>query len=134
MKRQNHTHSSGLFLLELILAILFFTLASAVCLQIFVKSHTLSRLAQDLNFAVNAVSSAAEQVPSNPDQLENTQIYYDEDYGLCDADHAAFILSASFEVEDSHILGEISVMPADDTTAIYTIKIYKHIQRRACDV
>ena len=35
---------SSLFLLELMIAILFFCLASAVCVQIFVKAHTISRL------------------------------------------------------------------------------------------
>ena len=32
---------SSLFLLELMIAILFFCLASAVCVQIFVKAHTI---------------------------------------------------------------------------------------------
>ena len=34
---------SSLFLLELIIAILFFSLTSAVCVQIFVRAHLISR-------------------------------------------------------------------------------------------
>ncbi len=49
MKHRNRAQSSSLFLLELILAILFFSLASAVCVQFFVKSHLLSRDARNLN-------------------------------------------------------------------------------------
>ena len=53
MKHRNRAKSSSLFLLELVLAILFFSLASAVCVQFFVKSHILSRDAQRLNHAVS---------------------------------------------------------------------------------
>ena len=40
---------SSLFLMELIIAILFFSLASAVCIQLFVKSHTLGKTTTDEN-------------------------------------------------------------------------------------
>ena len=40
---------SSLFLLELIIAILFFSLTSAVCVQIFVRAHLISRQTQELN-------------------------------------------------------------------------------------
>lgn len=39
MTPQKQSRSSALFLTELTLAILFFAAASAVCVQIFVKSH-----------------------------------------------------------------------------------------------
>lgn len=41
------TSKSSMFLMELIIAILFFALASAVCIQLFVKSHLLSNAASD---------------------------------------------------------------------------------------
>ena len=47
-------------MIELILAIAFFSLASAVCVQLFVKSHLLSKEAAQLNTGVNLVTSAAE--------------------------------------------------------------------------
>lgn len=49
----NHDISkSGLFLIELILSIFFFIIAMAVCLQLFVKAHTLSNDAVSMNQAV----------------------------------------------------------------------------------
>ena len=51
MKRKPTANPSSLFLLELIFAILFFSVASAVCVQVFVKSHTLSTQAHDLTQA-----------------------------------------------------------------------------------
>ena len=60
MIRKNRPRASSLFLMELIIAILFFSIASAVCVQFFVKSHLLSRDADALNHAVNECSSVAE--------------------------------------------------------------------------
>lgn len=54
------SHKSSLFLIELIIAIAFFALAGGICLQLFVKSHLLSREASQLSDAVNLASSAAE--------------------------------------------------------------------------
>ena len=50
---------SGLFLMEIMFAILFFSLAGAVCLQLFVKAHSLSRDAKTLDAAVTVCQSAA---------------------------------------------------------------------------
>ncbi len=54
-----HSRSS-LFLMELIVAILFFSLASAVCMQLFAKAHTLSKKSINENHAVNEAVSLAE--------------------------------------------------------------------------
>ena len=48
MKRTPAKRSS-LFLLELIIAILFFSLTSAVCVQFFARAHQISRQTQELN-------------------------------------------------------------------------------------
>ena len=59
MKRKPAKRSS-LFLMELIIAILFFCLASAVCVRFFVKSHLIERDTTALNHAANYASSVAE--------------------------------------------------------------------------
>lgn len=51
---------SSLFLMELIIAILFFSLASTVCIQLFVKSHLLSRQTVNQNHAVIQAQNLAE--------------------------------------------------------------------------
>ena len=48
----NNSSKSSLFLIELILAIFFFIIAMAVCLQLFVKAHTLSNDTISMNHAV----------------------------------------------------------------------------------
>ncbi len=52
-------HKSSLFLMELILAIFFFALASAVCMRLFARSHTLRGDTEDLNQGVFLAQSAA---------------------------------------------------------------------------
>lgn len=47
------THSkTSLFLMEIIIAIFFFSLSSAICLRLFVSAHTLSQHDSDLNNAL----------------------------------------------------------------------------------
>ena len=51
---------SGLFLMELIIAICFFAVASAVCVQLFAISHTLSRRSSGMQMAVQLAAGTAE--------------------------------------------------------------------------
>jgi len=60
MNEKHRLRSSGIFLLELILSILFFAIASTVCVQLFVKAHTLSNKAELLSHAVSECTSASE--------------------------------------------------------------------------
>ena len=55
-----HSSKNSLFLMELILSILFFTLTAAVCLQLFVKAHVLSQDTINLNHAVTQAQNFAE--------------------------------------------------------------------------
>ena len=59
MKRTPAKRSS-LFLLELIIAILFFSLTSAVCVQIFVRAHLISRQTREENIALEKISGVTE--------------------------------------------------------------------------
>lgn len=56
----NRSSRTGLFLMELILSIFFFCLAAAVCVQMFVMSHTLSSNSNKLNIAITSCQSMAE--------------------------------------------------------------------------
>lgn len=61
---------SGLFLIELMIAILFFALASAVCMQLFTRAHLIARDSRDLGEAVNRTQIAAEYFKSADGSLE----------------------------------------------------------------
>ena len=51
---------SSLFLIELIISILFFSLASAACIQLFVKAHLLDKKTQETNQIVMWSQNLAE--------------------------------------------------------------------------
>ena len=48
---RKNSSRSGLFLMEIILAILAFSVVSAICLQLFVKAHNLGQDTKDLDMA-----------------------------------------------------------------------------------
>ena len=129
MKYQRHNNISSLFLLELILAVLFFSVASALCIQIFTKAHLMSQDARDLNFAVNEVSSMAEQMPD--DSLQNAAAYYDSSYASCEKADAVYVLTIHYEPEDTLLKAHISMDTVADNRNIYTLDVTKHRQRRA---
>lgn len=153
MKYQRHNNTSSLFLLELILAVLFFSVASALCIQIFIKAHLMSQDARDLNFAVNEVSSMAEQIsvgtlhpdtaassgdtasdPSTqtPDgTLQDAAAYYDSSYTSCEKSDAVYVLTVHYEPEDTLLKAHISMDTIDDNRNIYTLDVTKHQQMRA---
>lgn len=153
MKYQRHNNTSSLFLLELILAVLFFSVASALCIQIFTKSHLMSQDARDLNFAVNEVSSMAEQISagtlhsdtaassddtaSDPstqmpdDSLQDAAAYYDSGYASCEKANAVYVLTVHYEPEDTLLKAHISMDTVADNRNIYTLDVTKHRQRRA---
>lgn len=153
MKYQRHNNISSLFLLELILAVLFFSVASALCIQIFTKAHLMSQDARDLNFAVNEVSSMAEQISagtlhsdtaassddtaSDPstqmpdDSLQDAAAYYDSGYASCEKADAVYVLTVHYEPENTLLKAHISMDTIDDNRNIYTLDVTKHRQRRA---
>ena len=128
MKYQRHNNTSSLFLLELILAVLFFSVASALCIQIFTKAHLMSQDARDLNFAVNEVSSMAEQMPD--DSLQDAA-YYDSNYASCEKADAVYVLTVHYEPEDTLLKAHISMDTVADNRNIFTLDVTKHRQRRA---
>lgn len=68
------SNRSGLFLIELIVAILFFSLASAICIQLFVKAHIISQSSQDLTMALNQAQTAVEAFKSTDGNLEDLKL------------------------------------------------------------
>lgn len=66
---------SSLFLIELIIAILFFSAGSAVCVRAFAQAHLMSQAASDLSFASAQVSSAASVIRYTDGSPEAVSVY-----------------------------------------------------------
>ena len=149
MIRRNRANLSSLFLLELILAILFFSIASAVCVQFFVKSHLLSQDAQKLNNSVNEVSSMAELVQISSDtqsamdlirteypdseisHVSKISVYYDKDFLPCVKTETAYCLEIDFIQKDTMLDATLNMKEQKDGKSIYSLTVSHHLQRRA---
>ncbi|MDO4176124.1 MAG: hypothetical protein Q4D99_01435 [Bacillota bacterium] len=151
MKKRNRARSSSLFLLELIIAILFFSIASAVCVQFFVKSHSMSQESQDMNFAVSECSSIAEIVQTSDSQkdavtevrnlypdakitesegLVTCSIYFDRNFNPCDSfdEDFSYYIEADFESDGSMITCDLISTPANNENAIYELEVKHNAQ------
>lgn len=81
--KTNSSSRSGLFLMELIISILFFSLAGAVCVKLFVNSHIVSQNSVELNHALEWSQNVAEVFygcNGNFDQM--TEIFQNK-FGNC---------------------------------------------------
>lgn len=100
---------SVLLLMEIIIAILFFSIVSAICLQLFVKAHDLGKATEELDMAVRQAGSAAEIISRSAQPMELLQkvypdsdfsgdggsIYFDRDFQMCPREDALYHLDIS---------------------------------------
>lgn len=144
---------STLFLMELIIAILFFALASTVCIRLFSKSHLLSKQTVNQNQAIIQVQNLAdiflaadgdpqkmEDILSHAQYLEETAsftLHFDKDWNAVQ-DHmeAAYSIVLKLLPEDDKnlISAKIDVVSAHSTsnegTSLYDLTIKHHIPER----
>ncbi|MFR8999131.1 MAG: type II secretion system protein J [Anaerobutyricum soehngenii] len=94
MKRVRHSRS-GLFLIELMICILFFSITAGICIQFFVKSHNMSQDAKNLYQAQQEAASMAEILEKDIDSLDNISVYYDKDWNQCDKEEKMYWLEVT---------------------------------------
>lgn len=121
---------ASLFLIELILAILFFSLGSAICVRVFAQAALVSRSAADLSFASAQVSSAASVIRSFDDPAQCAEsffpgartdknafsVFYDEDRTLCSEEDAAYTMNVTYNISDGFGTGYICMTGAEGDT------------------
>lgn len=94
MRRVRHS-KSGLFLIELMICILFFSFTAGICIRFFAKSHTLSQDAKNLYQAQQEASSMAEILEKDIDSLDHIYVYYDKDWKQCDKEDRVYWLEVT---------------------------------------
>ena len=103
-----NSSKSSLFLIELIIAILFFAIGSAVCVRAFVKAHDLSMRAKDLSFASAQASSAASVLEYTDGSFSSFSTYF-PDQSLCSGNDAIYTMQIKISDEDGMRHAMISV-------------------------
>lgn len=149
---------SALFLMELIISILFFSLAGTVCIQLFVKSHTLGKettadshcLVACQNYAelfvslMDAESDAecdwdaiAKEISSHSDSKVSEQgvvtKYFDEDWNTCDSENARYKAELHYNGYNKTTgIYEAStrIYDCEDNTLLYSLPVSKHLPYR----
>lgn len=154
MVRRNRARSSSLFLMELIIAILFFSASSAVCVQFFVKSHLMSNDSNALNHAVNECAGAAEIIdtadciedsvnmiksmypngsyPKVQADMKNAdmEIYYNDAFEACISQDASFTLTLHMELKNQMVQADMEMTSSGSGAEIYELSTKHHIARR----
>lgn len=104
---QRSNSKTSLFLMELIVAIFFFSLSAAICVRLFVNAHILAEKTVNLNNALTWSQSLAESFTGKNGQIEEIGalypsafitedsliLFFDKDWKVISSD----ISSASFE-------------------------------------
>ena len=136
MKHRNSR--SALFLMELIFAILFFAIASAVCVQLFVRAHLISRDTQDLNQAMAGAQSAAAVLQAEQgdlaaasvllegSQMENgvLTLRYDSDWQPAEEEaQTSYLLQMTPDEEQTT---QITVTRIEDGEVLIVLSLYCH--------
>lgn len=114
------TSKSSLFLMELIIAILFFALASAVCIQLFVKSHLLGNTTAQENHALLLCQNLAEiYLGILPEHAYDTPEAVEESIFSLTRDDEAFQNPIKLQVVSKDGLVEL-LMPEGGTDVVYS--------------
>ncbi len=143
MKRIKRASASTLFLMELIVAILFFSLCSSVCVAVFVHAHILSRDAKELNMATNLSCDAAEMIRSqttltgvqsifsreyrnatinSSDKSCEISLYFDENFKEIMSDHGVYNENIHITEDDGMFSIAIEFNGKDNNT-IYSLSL-----------
>ena len=135
MKHIPHTRSS-LFLIELIIAVFFFSIGSAVCIRAFSQAYLMSRSAQELSFASSQISGAASAVrytdrsaealseyfPSARADDSGCLIYYDRNRRPCSPEEASYTMT--IRTEQDGIRTDIFLsMTRQDGAVLYELSL-----------
>jgi len=113
---------SAVFLFELMIIILVFTLASAICTQIFASAFTMSKESRDLTMSsINAQTVAERFKAGSPDAQT---LYFDRDWKATDAANAYFTVALE-EQADSPAMRDawVNVYEEDAAEAIFSLRV-----------
>lgn len=128
---------SSLFIIELMISVLFFSLCSAVCLTIFAKAHKLSMASKELSKALDCAQMAAECVKENPENIllfmkgesPNRDLYlisYDKNWRITgESEIGVYFTKIVVSQKNSMMKAVISVMKGD--AIIYETEVKKYV-------
>ena len=154
MNKKNGS-GSGMFMLEMIMAVFFFLLCSGICVMAFVKADRMSHLAQDTNQAVMIAESMAETwkvggkelleektgaISSNPEEIGKDEdsrqavctVYLDQNGEQAAAESDDFFTGILTQKEKNGLeTAEITVIRQRDQKQLFTMTIARYVPEQA---
>lgn len=126
--KNNSTSKTGLFLMELMMAILFFCLAAAVCVQMFIKGHILSDRSVSLNHAVVYCESMTETFYSCDGNLQEMKDFLEgtttiEDHIINWIPDDSFKITGTLSEDDGLLNLNISCIQNSSDEEIYSLSV-----------
>lgn len=120
-----------LFLIELIIVILFFTLTGAVTLQVFVKASEQADHAQALNGGMMAVQNAAEADKSKSFtelSLHDTTVYYTDKWQNTNGSKSKYVLTSRVDLEERWVgvMASFTYTVKEGNKVIFQLKTKKY--------
>lgn len=131
MNRQGISRGQ-IFLVELILMILFFSVTAAVLLQVFFKAREYSMDSALLSKAIIAAESTADRtlaLPLSDAKNSGDVVYLDENWNAADESSSAYELHVQWTEEPAagQLTGlTITVLSSETGDAIYTLETKKY--------
>lgn len=140
----HHSSKASLFLMELIIAILVFSLSSAICVRFFAKAHLLTEDTQNLNHAISLAESAAEvfygvdgKLTDMRSILDSEQtgilsdsdllLFYNSSFSLCEKTEADYQMKISLSHDKNMQIADIRVINiAQDSKMIYQLNVKRY--------
>lgn len=138
-KRKSKT---SLVLMELMISILFFSLASAVCIQLFVKAHQIGQQTKELNFAMKEAQCFAEIMRGTDGSLESIMavypgcvpgdgnyfdVFYDENFNQCVPQEAVYVSDVTLTATGAIQNMDIKVVKLENYEHIYSLTATKYM-------
>ena len=117
---------SAIFLFELMIIILVFTFAAAICSQIFASAYKMSTKSHDLTMSSINAQAVAEHYKAGDDAAG--PLYFDRDWKACDAANAHYTVALEKQ-EGSPKMREayVNVYKEDSAESIFTLHVKEFI-------
>lgn len=119
---------SAIFLFELMIVILVFTIAAAVCVKIFVSAYSMSEESRALTMSATIAASAADVFKAS-NGGDDEASYFDEDWNPVMDEADAYY---SVEIEDAGrtdqlLSATVNVYARGEGAPIYTLDVEKYV-------
>lgn len=133
---------TSLFLMELIIAIMFFSICAALCVQLFVKAHVLGQKTKELNHAVAISQGFAETMRGTDGSIQDIlkyypsaisdnesffEVYYNADFAPCEYSEAKYVGDVTLSPNGAIQNMDIVIVRIEDYEEIYSLNATKYM-------